>query len=96
MLFPAVAYPTYEMGALLAGLRPVPVPVDERWRLDVSQISADDAAGTRKAWDKGGRRQFTILSDPGAKVARLYGLVHAQGGNDPDIAIRTTLLVDAA
>ena len=30
VLYPAVSYPTYEMGALLAGLRAVPVPVDER------------------------------------------------------------------
>ena len=29
VLYPAVAYPTYEMGALLGGLRPVPVPVDD-------------------------------------------------------------------
>src|SRR6478609_4081749 len=28
VLFPAIAYPTYEMGATLAGLRAVPVPVD--------------------------------------------------------------------
>ena len=29
VLYPELAYPTYEMGALLAGLRAVPVPVDE-------------------------------------------------------------------
>ena len=29
VLYPAVAYPTYAMGALLAGLRAVPVPVDD-------------------------------------------------------------------
>jgi len=33
VLYPELAYPTYEMGALLAGLRPVPVPVDEHFRL---------------------------------------------------------------
>ena len=31
VLYPSVAYPTYEMGALLAGLRAVPVPVDDDW-----------------------------------------------------------------
>ena len=35
VLYPAVAYPTYEMGALLAGLRAVPVPVDDEWHLDL-------------------------------------------------------------
>ncbi len=35
VLYPAVSYPTYEMGALLAGLRAVPVPVDGAWRLDL-------------------------------------------------------------
>ena len=38
VLYPAVGYPTYEMGAILAGCRAVPVPVDDQWRLDVSQI----------------------------------------------------------
>lgn len=50
VLYPAVSYPTYEMGALLAGLRAVPVPVDEQWRLDVSQISADDASRALCLW----------------------------------------------
>ena len=30
VLYPAVAYPTYEMGAILAGCRPVPVPMRAR------------------------------------------------------------------
>ena len=50
VLYPAVSYPTYEMGAQLAGLRPVPVPVDEQWRLDVSQVSADDANRALVLW----------------------------------------------
>ena len=37
VLYPAVAYPTYEMGALLAGLRAVPVPVDDAWHLDLAR-----------------------------------------------------------
>ncbi len=40
-------------------------------------------------------RQFTILSDPGARVIRSYGLVHPGGGMDGgDIALDTVLLVD--
>ena len=50
VLYPAVSYPTYEMGAILAGCRAVPVPVDEHWRLDVSRIDAADAARALCLW----------------------------------------------
>ena len=35
VLYPAVAYPTYEMGAILAGCRPVAVPLTADGRLDL-------------------------------------------------------------
>jgi succinyldiaminopimelate transaminase len=50
VLYPAVSYPTYEMGAQLAGLRAVAVPVDEAWRLDLSQVAAEDAARALLLW----------------------------------------------
>ncbi len=50
VLYPAVAYPTYAMGALLAGLRAVPVPVDDRWRLDLGAVDAGDAARALLLW----------------------------------------------
>src|SRR5688572_24753844 len=50
VLYPAVSYPTYEMGAVLAGLRAVPVPVDDEWRLDVSRVSAEDAERALLLW----------------------------------------------
>ena len=50
VLYPAVSYPTYEMGAVLAGCRAVPVPVDEHWRLDVSAIDDADAARALCLW----------------------------------------------
>lgn len=50
VLYPAVSYPTYAMGAQLAGLRAVPVPVDDQWHLDLSRISADDAARALVLW----------------------------------------------
>lgn len=50
VLFPAVSYPSYAMGALLAGCRAVPVPMDAHWRIDVSAISADDAARALCLW----------------------------------------------
>ena len=50
VLYPAVAYPTYEMGAILAGCRAVPVAVDEKFRLRLDTISADDAQRALCLW----------------------------------------------
>ena len=50
VLYPAVSYPTYEMGAILAGCRAVPVPVDAAWRLDLGAISETDAARALCLW----------------------------------------------
>ncbi|MBO0691761.1 MAG: aminotransferase class I/II-fold pyridoxal phosphate-dependent enzyme, partial [Acidimicrobiaceae bacterium] len=50
ILYPAISYPTYEMGAILAGLRAVAVPVDEAWCLDLSAISEDDAGRALALW----------------------------------------------
>ena len=50
VLYPAISYPSYEMGATLAGCRAVPVPVDERWRLDLSAIDEADAARALCLW----------------------------------------------
>src|SRR5207248_1851818 len=46
VLYPTVAYPTYEMGAVFAGCRAVPVPVDEHWRLDLSRVDDQGAAAS--------------------------------------------------
>lgn len=50
VLYPAISYPTYAMGATLAGCRAVAVPVDDEWRLDLSAISDDDAARALVLW----------------------------------------------
>jgi succinyldiaminopimelate transaminase len=50
VLFPAISYPTYEMGAQLAGLRPVPVPLDTDWHPDLSRVRAADAERTLVLW----------------------------------------------
>jgi succinyldiaminopimelate transaminase len=50
VLYPAVAYPTYEMGATLAGCRAVPVPVDTDWHLDLSAVSDSDAERALLLW----------------------------------------------
>ncbi len=57
-------------------------------------ISVDSQEDANKVWDKMTNKQFTILSDPGAVVIKQYGLLHADGKGDEDIAIRTTLLID--
>ncbi len=58
-------------------------------------ISVDDQEHAHLAWDKKADHQFTILSDPGARVIRQYGLLHPQGhAGDTDIAIRTTYVID--
>jgi succinyldiaminopimelate transaminase len=50
VLHPAVSYPTYEMGAVLAGGRAVPVPVDDQWRLRLDAIDEDDASRALCLW----------------------------------------------
>ena len=66
VLYPGVAYPTYEMGARLAGLRAVPVPLDERWLLDLSRISDGDAARTLVVW----------VNEPGNPTGAAGGAEH--------------------
>ena len=50
VLYPAVSYPSYAMGATLAGCRPVPVAMDEQWRLDLSSIDPADASRALCLW----------------------------------------------
>jgi succinyldiaminopimelate transaminase len=50
VLYPAVSYPTYAMGAQLAGLRAVPVPVDADWHLDLSRVDPADAERALLLW----------------------------------------------
>ncbi len=50
VLYPAIAYPSYEMGAVLAGCRAVPVPLDAQWHLDLDAISTDDATRALVLW----------------------------------------------
>lgn len=50
VLYPAVSYPTYAMGATLAGCRAVPVPLDARWRLALDQIDPVDVERALCLW----------------------------------------------
>ena len=74
VLYPAVAYPTYEMGAILAGCRPVPVAVDDRWRLDLSSIGEEDAARALALWVNSPGNPAGQLDDLAAAAA--WGRAH--------------------
>ncbi len=50
VLYPAVSYPSYAMGAKLAGVRAVPVHLDEAWRLDLDSIDSSDAERALCLW----------------------------------------------
>jgi succinyldiaminopimelate transaminase len=50
VLYPAVAYPTYEMGAILAGCRPVAVPLTAAGRLAIDEIAESDAERALALW----------------------------------------------
>ena len=50
VLYPEVSYPSYAMGAQLAGCRAVPVAVDDRWRLDLGSVDPDDASRALCLW----------------------------------------------
>ena len=50
VLYPSLAYPTYEMGAVLARCRAVPIPVCDDGRFDLGAISDDDAARALCLW----------------------------------------------
>ncbi len=50
VLYPEVSYPTYEMGALLAGLRAVPVAMTPTGEMDLGSISAADTTRALCLW----------------------------------------------
>lgn len=65
VLFPAISYPTYAMGAELAGLRGVPVPLDDEWHLELSRVSDADAERALVLW----------TNDPGNPTSAIAGAV---------------------
>jgi succinyldiaminopimelate transaminase len=50
VLYPAISYPSYEMGAILAGCRPVPVRASPDGRMDLDSIDPSDAARALLLW----------------------------------------------
>ena len=74
VLYPAVAYPTYEMGAILAGLRAVPVAMTATGQMDLASISADDASRALMLWVNSPSNPTGALDDLSA--AAQWGRTH--------------------
>jgi succinyldiaminopimelate transaminase len=69
VLYPAISYPTYEMGATLAGCRAVAVPVRSDWTLDLEAIDPDDARRALCLWINSPGNPAGGVEDLGAAAA---------------------------
>lgn len=69
VLYPAVSYPTYEMGAVFAGCRAVPVPSTPSGGLDLEAISDDDAHRAVLLWANSPSNPTGALDDLDAVAA---------------------------
>jgi len=74
VLYPAVSYPTYEMGAVLAGCRPVPVGIGADGSLDLNSIDAADAARALVLWTNSPSNPTGALDD--LEAAAAWGRAH--------------------
>src|SRR4051812_1777624 len=74
VLYPAVAYPTYEMGAILAGGRGVPVPPAPGGGIDLGAIDEADAARALCLWVNSPSNPTGALDDLAAAAA--WGRAH--------------------
>ena len=78
VLYPAVSYPSYAMGAALAGCRAVPVAVDEHFRIDLGSIERRDAERALCLW----------VNSPGNPAGALDDLAAAAAwGRDNDVLV---------
>lgn len=68
VLYPAVSYPSYEMGAMLAGCRAVAVPIDVHGGLNLDAIASDDAQRALMLWTNSPSNPTGALDDLGAVV----------------------------
>jgi succinyldiaminopimelate transaminase len=69
VLYPTYAYPTYEMGAIFAGCRPVPVAHHADGSLDLASIDPADAARALCLWVNSPSNPTGALDDLGAAAA---------------------------
>jgi succinyldiaminopimelate transaminase len=66
VLYPAISYPSYEMGATLARCRAVPVPIDAHGRPDLGAIDAADVQRALCLWVNSPSNPSGTLDDLGA------------------------------
>jgi len=74
VLYPAISYPTYEMGALLASCRPVRVPVRPDGALALDAVAPEDAARAVCLWSNSPSNPTGALDDLAAVAA--WGRAH--------------------
>jgi succinyldiaminopimelate transaminase len=74
VLYPAIAYPTYAMGAQLAKCRAVPVPATADGRMDLSAIAAADAQRALLLWVNSPGNPTGTLDD--LEAAAAWGRSH--------------------
>ncbi len=74
VLYPAISYPSYAMGAELAGARAVPVPVGADGRSDLAAIDPADADRALCLWVNSPANPTGHLDDLGAAAA--WGRAH--------------------
>ncbi|MHB8243881.1 MAG: aminotransferase class I/II-fold pyridoxal phosphate-dependent enzyme [Acidimicrobiales bacterium] len=78
VLYPSLAYPTYEIGAILAGCRAVAVPARDDGTLDLSSIAAEVASRALCLW----------VNSPGNPVGQLEDLgACAAWGREHDVPV---------
>ncbi len=74
VLYPAISYPTYEMGATLAGCRAVPVPMSPTGGLQLDAVDPSDSARALALWANSPGNPSGVLDDLGA--AAQWGRAH--------------------
>ena len=74
VLYPAISYPTYEMGAALAGCRAVAVPMSPTGGLQLESIDPADAGRALALWVNSPANPSGVLDDLGAAAA--WGRTH--------------------
>ena len=78
VLYPAISYPTYDMGAQLAGCRSVPVAVDDAFRIKLDTIKPADATRALCLW----------VNSPGNPAGGIDDLAAAAAwGRDRDVPV---------
>ena len=63
VLYPAISYPSYAMGALLAGCQAVAVPINKRGELDLSTIDEAVASRSLCVWLNSPSNPTGVVSD---------------------------------